>query len=230
MPCKTKANLLEGVTGIKKSKFIGCNTLEVQYEDGRKAIRYHYTDVITTYPDGNTVLTTGGWKTVTTKERLNSYTPLCVSSEKGVWYVYGDNLDKTPFEDEMVFDSEWNLISEVKEVDLKAINKVKRKIAKYIKLVDSLGEIPFPNAGDCWFCSMREVGSGKPLGDCSRDHSHLENHLDEGYLHGSVIFNALSEYGYDNPAFLIQMNAKFQVKQALRRYYTKRLLPEIQAC
>lgn len=43
--------------------------------DGGYALRYHQTDVVTAYPDGSVKLDSGGWRTPTTKERINRYLP-----------------------------------------------------------------------------------------------------------------------------------------------------------
>lgn len=52
------------------------------------SLRLHSTDIITWYPDGRTVLFTGGWFTPTTKCRLNQYGPIRIGSHKGQW-VFG---------------------------------------------------------------------------------------------------------------------------------------------
>lgn len=226
MPSKTKKELLAGVYGVVKSKFIGCNTLELEYENGNKAIRYHYTDVITMYPNGDTELTSGGWRTYTTKERLNR--KFNVWSDKGIWYIKEPATGNTlTYFDGIKFDSA-GYAKETKEIDIKHINRIKRKIAKYVKLVDDLESIPFPNSGDCWDCCMK-TKEGLTLGDATGNHTHLESHLEDGYLHGSIIYNALQEKGYNNPAFIMQCGIKDAIKRALRRYFMRRLLPEVQA-
>jgi hypothetical protein len=40
-------------------------------KDGTLTVRYHWTDVVTVQPDGTIVLDTNGYKTVTTKTRMN---------------------------------------------------------------------------------------------------------------------------------------------------------------
>ena len=180
MPSKTKRVLLSGVEGVVKSKFVGCNTLELEYQDGTKAIRYHNTDVITTKPNGDRVLDSGGWRTYTTKERLNRQ--FRVWSDKGIWYVSEPATGKAlSYFDGITFDAKGNVKGVVQEVNLKEVRKVKRKIAKYIKLVDELESIPFPEAGDCWYCALKNK-NGQTMGDVSNDSSHLESHLTENYL------------------------------------------------
>lgn len=56
------------------------------------AVRLHYTYIVRYYPDGSVVLDSGGWRTKTTKVRINEYLPngWSVWQKKGVWYLgYG---------------------------------------------------------------------------------------------------------------------------------------------
>lgn len=55
----------------------------------RIAVRYWRTDVVTYHRDGRTVLRTNGWQTVTTKKRLNDFTPprVQIYQKDFVWYV-----------------------------------------------------------------------------------------------------------------------------------------------
>jgi hypothetical protein len=47
------------------------------------AVRLHHTNVVEIYSDGTYALNTGGWNTVTTMSRINSWSPARVSSGKG---------------------------------------------------------------------------------------------------------------------------------------------------
>ena len=40
------------------------------------ALKYHATDVVTYMRDGPTTLNAGGWRTMTTKERMCQYSPV----------------------------------------------------------------------------------------------------------------------------------------------------------
>jgi hypothetical protein len=71
-------------------------------------------------------------------------------------------------------------------------------------------------------------------------HEHLRNHLDEGYVHGSLIWNAYREGNFGHPAVAFSMDGKLDengkprglpnchaIRQAVtlvRRYLRKRLL------
>jgi len=69
---RTKKELLESIEKkVVKSLLVAKNTLYIEYLDGCKAIRLHDTDIITQKSNGNIVLNSGGFKTPTTKERLN---------------------------------------------------------------------------------------------------------------------------------------------------------------
>jgi hypothetical protein len=65
-------------------------------------VRLHETFVVRINRDGTYSLHTGGWMTVTTKDRINAYGPVGVSQHKGDWFL-GDG---TPFVDGMTITSE----------------------------------------------------------------------------------------------------------------------------
>ena len=69
--------------------------------------------------------------------------------------------------------------------------------------------------------------SQKTIGDLSNNNEHLLNHLDEGYLHGSILVNAMQETGYSNEGIGVHYQRKVvnSFKRAVRRYLQKRLLP-----
>ncbi len=89
----TKRESLKSVRcEVMRSKKIGNDTFEVVYTDGSRAIRLHKTDIVT-FIDGVIILDTNGWKTVTTKARMNHYIPAGshVYRSKKIWYVTTTN-------------------------------------------------------------------------------------------------------------------------------------------
>lgn len=75
---------------------LGCNTYLYPRGDSF-AVRYHYTDVVTIHPDGTFTLSTGGWETSTTKQRINDYGPARVySGGHGEWAVWTKTDPRTP--------------------------------------------------------------------------------------------------------------------------------------
>lgn len=64
-------------------------------------IRLHRTDVVRFFQDGSIVLNSGGWNTVTTKDRMNRYSPFRIQSVKGLWSVWHDGRFLGLFKDGM---------------------------------------------------------------------------------------------------------------------------------
>jgi len=219
---------------IKSSKFLAGNTLEIILTDDTKIIRFHDTNIIT-ITKKVIELTTGGWFTSTTKERINSYCPVRLKlwQENNQWF-FNYNEQILMFYDGIRFDHDGTLLSEIRPDKKKEIRKLKREIKKFVSLVDKLEELPIPSSGDCWMCCMREVESKKPLGDVTKDTEHLKSHMEEEYLHGSLIYNALKEK-HDNDQFIgtvFQSPEMFRmwrdpIKRALTRYLKDKLIPEV---
>lgn len=93
------------------------NTYATHEADGIH-YRLHSTDVVILHPDGSATLNSGGWRTVTTKDRLNRYAPCLVYQHKFNWYVVGRAPGSTawdwdnpqPFEDGMRVDADGKAI------------------------------------------------------------------------------------------------------------------------
>jgi len=227
---RSKKDLLSQVTKeIQTCKVIAKASLKIEYKDGTTAIRYHDTDVLTVDNNGDQILNSGKFRTKTTKERINQYAKgISVYQNKGSWYIsIRSELRSVLFYDGIKFDCTGKLLSKEIELDSKRIDSLKKKIKNYIDLLDKAEKIPFPNSGDCWHCLFKDQNQNS-LGDLFKDKDHLLNHIKEKYLHGSIILNSLIESGYTNPALIIQMNLKDHCKRSLRKYLTKRLIPDIQ--
>lgn len=210
---------------ITSSKCLEYSTFEVNLQDGTRIVRLHNTNIITE-KNGTITFNSGGWKTQLTKNRINAYSDFSIRQEKGIWYI------KTPqsefiFYDNITFDRDGNLLSELKEINLKEVNKLKRKISRFVKLIDNFDEIPFPDSGDCWFCMM-QTEDGESLGDATGDNSHLLSHINEGYMHGSLLVNAMRHVGYRNEqiGFIFRAGIKNTVKRAVYRYLKEKLVKQ----
>jgi hypothetical protein len=77
---------------------VGNNTYAYIQADGSVAIELHGTNVVVIYPDNSVMLNSGGWRTHTTKKRINQYSPVKIYQEKYQWYLN----DGTEFQDRMV--------------------------------------------------------------------------------------------------------------------------------
>lgn len=230
---KTKKQLLQGEENVVKARMDGRSTIQIFYADGTRVVKYHDAHVLTYRPNGDIVLNSGGYRTQTTKERM-SRDGIHISQCEGVWYVSIWDGEKSKslgeFYDGMAIDSQGNLINGKKVSDHNKIHEMKRKISEYVNRIGTkeVG-IPRPSAGDCWFCAMVCRDNGKPLGDALADTDHLLSHMEERYYPGSLLFNAMVEDGISDKliAMAWHLELDYTFKRALRRYLTRRLLPDI---
>jgi hypothetical protein len=84
--------MVHGKTSATKRK-IGNNTWATILPDGSVAIMLHWTTVVVIHPDDSATLRSGGWKTCTTKDRINKYSPVKVYQRDFEWFL----SDGTPF-------------------------------------------------------------------------------------------------------------------------------------
>ena len=78
--------MIRGKTN-KTCRKLGNNTYGEILDNGDVGITLHSTQVVTIHADGTYTLYSGGWRTVTTKDRMNTYCPFRVSQHKGEWSV-----------------------------------------------------------------------------------------------------------------------------------------------
>lgn len=107
--------------GTKPTKKIDNNTTIRKVGDSI-AVRLHNTDVIVIRKDGNYVLNSGGWRTVTTKDRINNYSPAYVHQYKRKWYLYDRSTGiNNPFVDGMVIGANGSLVESERVPDINVI-------------------------------------------------------------------------------------------------------------
>jgi hypothetical protein len=82
----TYANACDKLNG-RDSRKVGNNTYLERINSQTVAVRLHSTHVVTFYADGSYTLNSGGWRTVTTKSRINDYAPVRVTQRSGEWFV-----------------------------------------------------------------------------------------------------------------------------------------------
>lgn len=174
----------EGTIGIKLH-----NTYIIKYHENPHLDCIDYGDLIE--------LDTGGWKTVTTRDRMNRFCPLHVWTDRGVmyvsasnWYELRNNSDEPKvyhFKDHMFFkpnDREFYIKKEGQLVKLKPYSKKdEQKKRKQLKAIDTFirnyinkltsGKMDQPGAGDCFYCQ----GDSNP--NCTIEFGTLSK--DEGY-------------------------------------------------
>jgi hypothetical protein len=185
--------------GKRASLNIGWHTRLLRYDDGRIVVRYHDTDVVTYLPDDRTVLRSGGWKSQTTKRRIEDYSRARVWSIGGIWYVQGPTTAgphsaRTPghlfaegvtIRPDGTVTKAGTLADKVRESALRA--KVKAYAARYFDVLKA-GKMNTPGPGDCFYCQIERSNPGEQVrGD------HVLSHVREGYLVPSLIWTALQD-------------------------------------
>lgn len=69
------------------------NTWLVRWDEDRIDVVFHGTAIIKAFSDGSFILDSGGWRTITTKERINAYAPVYIYQKKYVWYLSHQHKD-----------------------------------------------------------------------------------------------------------------------------------------
>jgi hypothetical protein len=215
------------------------NNTRLVKRGNKYAIQLHQTDVVTISPNDIYTLNTGGWLTVTTKDRINTYAPCRVYSHKGIWQVATNaNAYKNPssaYYDGIKVNAKGKVVSKVKDPNAetkryaKARRVIKRYIDGFIKHIEA-GQLQDPSGGDCWHCCMR-TENGQSLGDATTNTDHLINHITENYYVPSLLANALVEsFGRTDIGIQWHMckepngKAPWFVRNALNKYFRKRQL------
>jgi|TARA_Y100000034_G_scaffold131097_1_gene191071 hypothetical protein len=202
-------------TPIAKSKFIAGNTVDYTTEEGKRFIRFHDTNIVEFTEDGGMKLNSGGWKTPTTKERINRFLDSgYIYQRNSEWYLTLGG-ETSVFYDGMEIRN--NKIVKIKEKNISTGYHLKL-IKRYCDKLMRMDRFPEPSGGDCWHCAMR-TKEGQTMGEISKS-DHIINHLKTGYIHGSIIYNALVWAGY-KPQYTFHM--KDIAIRALRRYLKTKL-------
>jgi hypothetical protein len=86
------------VLGTKSSVRLGNNTFLERIEESdsfklKIVVRLHNTNIVEFHSDGRVTLHTGGWRTVTTKDRINQFITGRVYQKDHQWYYVGHNLE-----------------------------------------------------------------------------------------------------------------------------------------
>jgi len=215
----TKKQIMQNVDNYKNSKVIDNNTVEYFQNDTRK-IRLHFTDIVSFGNDGSVTYDSGGWKTVTTKDRMNKFGfyRANIYQEESIWYLTS-NGETSVFYDGITIANSGKILKP-KNTDKKA-QKTLKLIKRYCDKLKSLDKLPYPNNGDCWMCLMFDQNN--KTGEKSTSKDHLESHLKEKYIHGSLIFNSLKWAGYNDPALIFQMDIRDSIVNSVRRYFKANL-------
>jgi len=96
----TYAEALDLIGGRDSVK-IGHNTYLERLENGTLGVRLHRTYIVKFNASGSVELFTGGWRTITTKERMNRYLPAghSVYQRANVWRITGPDGVEQDFQE-----------------------------------------------------------------------------------------------------------------------------------
>tara|TARA_Y100000034_G_scaffold6889_1_gene7606 strand:- start:44 stop:820 length:777 start_codon:yes stop_codon:yes gene_type:complete len=200
--------------------------------DGSIAVCYHSTDVVTYHPDGRTVLDSGGWRTYTTKDRINAYTSGAhyLHQLDGIWYL-GDGWPSA-FEDGITIHPDGSRTWPAPIAGALNRTQLDDRIVAYARAfgraVDA-GTIGLPDGGDCWGC-LFGTDADPDLHPLGTDHllEHFGGTVDQPdpYFVPSLLFRAFGQHG--SPAYCLQTCLDRRdgrwASLTLRRYLRRMLL------
>lgn len=181
----------------RPTKKLANNTYIVRDGDNL-AVRLHNTNILFFQPDGVITVNTGGWKTMTTKARINDYigNPR-ITRDKGLWYWWqgGDwqtwKETRIPFTDgDQIIQGE--LRPQATPAQDKEQGKLRKQIDKFAQLCAASIPLDPPGPGDCFDCQF-STPDGKCLGDSFNDKEHLLSHMEEGCVVPSLVYRAMKE-------------------------------------
>ncbi len=241
---KAAALLQRGRPKGQRKRLSGRETYLRLLPDDAIAVTLYSTDVVTLYPDGRTVLNTGGWRTVTTKERMNRFLPegWSVWSDRSVWYLgrgpWTENPEKYTFEDGIAIDGNGNVsgTSARSPKELQALNRLCGRYARKFVAALFAGEVPAPSGGDCWHCHL-QTGNGQSLGESLDSPDHILRHMDNDYFVPSLAVNAVNRFpvsdaarqdlshiwGQHDSGHFMPDIAERQIRNSIRRYVKEKL-------
>jgi hypothetical protein len=212
--------------GSRDSRKLENNTY-VQRRGEDIAVRLHNTDVVTYHKDGTITLNSGGWRTSTTKNRINSYIPgRGLHQKNSLWYFSdgeifedGIRIDHSGYPFHAVLSGE-GMPSRKAQIESDMRQK-KRRVKEYVDgfckhIVE--GKLAPPSGGDCWYCYFFEKA-----GQFSDDHIRYHMSDDQRYYVPSLLFNAIKERGHTDPSFIFHM-IMVEAKQGKLFWQTRRIL------
>ena len=168
------------------------------FDDDCVGIRLHDTVIVKYFKNGNIQLNTDGWRTVTTRNRINYYTPdhISITQTKFIWFLFVSGKEYLYTDDLIISGNQVTLHNEnYKPYDIKELKQIEKKKAKADKFckkfIDKFfnQEIPKPSGGDCWLCLMIDQNDVNYV-----DYpDHIMGHVNSNYYVPSLLHNAIKE-------------------------------------
>lgn len=220
----TEADAL--LTGRNREKRKLANNTYLERRGAAIAVRLHQTDIVTFSPNGVVTLTSGGWGTATTKERINQFASTRISQRSSIWYMGDGSLfyDGLQLKDGVVLKPRQTEKHESVVKDIK--QRAKAYAQAYVTAIES-GSVDVPSAGDCWAC-LFEMQGATPQRPAPLGTYHLEDHMAENYFVPSLLVNAMRSAGYrDDQMGLVGLGGRrvfINPQPSIYKYIVKTLM------
>ncbi len=210
MSRQTKKEIMSGVDGeFTSAKILTGNTVEYTRPSGARVIRFHNTDIMEFRPNGDVEFNSGGWQTVTTKDRMRRFGPdIGLHQEKRVWWVHEPVPPTVP----ATWQNRWEWIRENRMAWKDGLIRhpdgtitgagrppspaLVKQIKAYAKGFAAALPVELPDGGNCWFCALRSE-DGKTMGEHGNNVDHLLSHVQEKYYVPALLWNILVKRGCD---------------------------------
>lgn len=183
-------------------------------------IRLHQTDIVRYKPNGDIVLDSGGWRTMTTKDRIGQFAPVRVYQSDGEWWLTYHAGSLYAYADGMILHPDGTVTGALGPDDMQNIRArnraARRKIDGFVKSItpERIVTAWENTLGDCLLCRVAlaadqptrtffgfQVNVNAPTSgdDC------VHSHVDEGYFHASLAYRAVRAAGYGNPDYVMSL-------------------------
>lgn len=180
------------------------NTYLIRQGSSSIGLKLHATTIITVRPDGRITLDSGGWRTPTTKGRMNdALRELLPTSwpgiyqQSGIWLIYphGKHDQALTFADGMWVLPDGSLAGG--GPDISVLKEGVKLIRAYMKPVPQMlasGTFPRPGPGDPWnFLMAAEDGTLPLAGKDAETRKHLVQYMKSKYYFGSLMLRAMEK-------------------------------------
>ncbi len=185
----------------RTDKKLGNNTWGYMAPGGLLEITLHKTVILRATPNGSLKLDSGGYKTVTTKDRLNEYLPAWyqIYQAGGVWhlvhflttYHYGGEMEDFVFADGMVINAGFAEVhGAADQGEVQRLELLGQRINAYAKQYAAAmvrGKVHPAIAGECVACLFPEQHQGQTR--------HLEEHIQDNLFVPAILKNAMEYKG-----------------------------------
>ncbi|AFU88327.1 hypothetical protein CcrSwift_gp334 [Caulobacter phage CcrSwift] len=216
---------------LVKSSKPARNTLDYTTSDGVRRVRLHDTDVLTFHVNGAVEINTGGWNTLTTRDRINAFAPphVRVYSDKGRAVVHAlpagasavtwsSPAASKPFAKRATVHPDGRIEVDATVKELEAIPSLIRRYLEAFK-----AGFPFNSSGDPWMTPGALVAPETALDWLGADSG-------KPYLFDSILFHAHVAAGLTEEGAAGYMRDLFRHPARLDKFHLGRIRRYLKRC